>query len=82
MTHATMKHTVRLAPGLTLSLERGQRVQIVPATNLPPRTDGVAEYHARPADGRWADGVERGPTDTMVVDCLDLEDIEQITPGR
>lgn len=61
-----MKCNVELL-GTSLKLQAGQRVRLTPATNLPQ-----GGYFAAPSDGKWSDGIERCPEDSILVTADDV----------
>ena len=63
-----MLHDVKLL-GTSLTLEIGQHVHLTPPLNLPC-DDG---WFARPADGKWADGIDH--IDDSILIRLDAVDI-------
>ena len=53
--------------GTSLTLRKGGIVALLPATNLPQ-----GGYFARPADGKWADGIAHDPDDSIHVTIADF----------
>lgn len=70
MITGTMRNDVYLL-GTSLHLYENERVKLVPATNLPaPDNKG---FFASPVDGKWRDGVRRGPRDSIHINPEDVE---------
>ena len=60
--------------GTSLSLQKGQKVKLIRARNLPyPQNGG---YFASPADDKWSDGIEHNPDDSILINPGDLSSIE------
>jgi len=58
-----------------MALEEGQRVTLIPTDNLPDNS--TFTYFAAPADGKWSDGVDRNPDDSIAIEARDVE----VEPG-
>ena len=69
MPTGTMRRSVNLT-GTSLSLQKGQRVLLIEATNLPDV--GYTRYFASPLDGNWADGLEHSEEDSILLDPDDV----------
>lgn len=52
----------------SLRLQEGQRVHLTPTTNLPDKSN----YFARPADGKWSDGLDRDEADSILITPEDV----------
>lgn len=63
-----MLATVSLT-GTSLKLQQGQMVDLIPADfdYLP------VKYYARPADGKWSDGIDHNPDDSIGLWSSDVE---------
>ena len=60
--------------GTSLSLQKGQKVRLTYADNLPyPQNRG---YFASPADDKWSDGIEHNPDDSILINPGDLDSID------
>ena len=68
--YAVMRNDVRQL-GTGMELLKGERVILERATNLPDANRWV-KYYARPASGKWCDGLERGPDDSILLDSTDI----------
>jgi len=58
--------------GTSLSLQKGQRVRLTEATNLPP---GRGKWFAAPLDGKWADGIDHGPDDSILISAAEVDEL-------
>lgn len=61
MQYGRMKTDCHLL-GTSLRLRKGELVELLPASNLPQ-----GGYFARPASGKWADGIDHSPDDSVHV---------------
>ena len=64
--YGKMKRGVELL-GTSLTLCKGELVELLPARNLPQ-----GGYFARPANGKWADGLPHSPDDSIHVTSADF----------
>lgn len=69
MPNGTMRRSVNLT-GTSLSLQRGQRVLLIEASNLPDV--GYTRYYASPLNGKWADGLEHSEEDSILLQPNDV----------
>lgn len=65
MKTAILIESVRLL-GTSLSLEKGQKISVSFATNQPDYIEKGLVF-ARPLDGKWADGIDRSDTDSILI---------------
>ena len=66
MQYGRMKTDLHLL-GTSLRLRKGEIVSLLPATNLPQ-----GGYFARPANGKWADGIAHDPDDSIHITSADF----------
>ena len=68
--YGTMTQTISLLGVPGMKLLKGQRVELIEPTNLPATKK--VRWFARPADGKWSDGVDRNPTHSILIDAGDV----------
>jgi len=66
--------------GTSLELQKGQVVQVTEATNLP--ADSTTKWYARPANGKWSDGIDHNEEDSIGVYVDDLSFWTEVEADR
>ena len=72
MEYGIMKTPVHLL-ATSLRLQEGQIVELAPATNLPQ-----GGYFARPHDGKWSDGIDHNPDDSILITGEDFDPLPNL----